>query len=299
VGDRIRSPLNWDLPPRRPGSSSSHDLQALRSIISDSLDPSPAGVEEDELTLGDVPCVVCGAEGSKATLLWFHGGGFRLGSSHHSAAFGRRLAAATSARVVLVDYALAPEHPFPAALYDAVEAFEEAQSRWPGALLLGGDSAGGGLAAALTVAVERTGATSPDGLILLSPWCDLTVSAPSYEANATTDSLFSASSATEAASLYLQGWDAADPLASPLHARLVGFPPTLILASTDEVLLDDAWRLSDALAGLGAEVTAHFVPGVPHVWPTLQHDHPASLAALEEIARFVTHWSDGAPPGSC
>jgi monoterpene epsilon-lactone hydrolase len=132
--------------------------------------------------------------------------------------------------------------------------------------------------------------------VLLSPWCDLTVSGSSYEANATTDPLFSAASATEASALYLQGWDAHDPLASPLLARITGFPSTLIFASTDEVLLDDALRLTDVLAGAGTEVAAHYVPGVRHVWPTLEPDHPASLAALQEIGRFVTRCSGGILP---
>jgi epsilon-lactone hydrolase len=289
VGDQRRSLVAKQLPPRRQGTPASRDLLALRSMISDALGPSPAGIVEDELTLGTVPCAVCEVENPRATFLWFHGGGFRLGSARQSTAFGERLATTTSARVVLVDYALAPEHPFPAALHDAVEAFEDARARWPGALVVGGDSAGGGLATALTAAVGRTGSASPDGLVLLSPWCDLTVSAPSYEANAMTDPLFSAASATEAAALYLQGWDARDPLASPLFARASGFPSTLIFASTEEVLLDDARRLTDLLAGAGTEVAAHYVPGVRHVWPTLEPDHPASLAALQEIERFVGH----------
>jgi len=255
------------------------------------LDLSLVGNKADALTLGDVPCVRCTGKNPGVTLLWFHGGGFRLGSAVQSAPFGVRLAAASAARVILVDYALAPEHPFPAALYDAVEAFEETRTRWPGALFVGGDSAGGGVAAALAVAAGRAGVRAPTGVILLSPWCDLTVSAASYKANASTDLLFSASAAAEAADLYLQDWDATDPLASPLHAQLDGFPPTLTFASTDEVLLDDARRLTESLADTGAEVTAHFVPGVQHVWPTLQPDDPTSVAALVEIGRFVTYWS--------
>jgi epsilon-lactone hydrolase len=297
MGNQHRSRFGWNLPPLRTGTPASGDLEALRSTMSDALDPLPTGTVQDELTLGEVPCVVCEVENPQATLLWFHGGGFRLGSARRSKTFGERLATATAARVVLVDYALAPEHPFPAALHDAVEAFEEAGARWPGALVVGGDSAGGGLATALTVAAERAGAASPAGLVLLSPWCDLTVSAPSYEANATTDPLFSAASATEASALYLQGWDAHDPLASPLLAKITGFPSTLIFVSTDEVLLDDTRRLTDVLANAGTEVAAHYVPGVRHVWPTLELDHPASLATLQEIGRFVTHCSGALLPG--
>ncbi len=285
-----------DLPPRRPGTPAARELQALRSMIAAALDPSPSGAAEDELTLGQVPCVICEVADPQATLLWFHGGGFRLGSARQSKAFGERLARATAARVVLVDYALAPERPFPAALHDAFAAFKGARARWPGAFILGGDSAGGGLATALTVAMEGAGSESSGGVVLLSPWCDLTVSAPSYTVNASTDPLFSAASATEAAALYLQGWDAHDPLVSPVLARITRFPSTLIFASTDEVLLDDSRRLTDVLVRASTDVTAHYVPGVQHVWPTLQQDHPASFTALSEISQFVTRCSRAVQP---
>jgi epsilon-lactone hydrolase len=244
-----------------------------------------------QMVIGGVPCVLCEPTSPAATLLWFHGGGFRYGSAVISARFGMRIAAATEARVVLVDYALAPEHPFPAALHDAVSVFTAALDRWPGTVFVGGDSAGGGLAVALGVAAGRVGAPLPMAEILLSPWCDLTISADSYESNGATDHLFSVSSAAEAADLYLQGWQSTDPLASPLFADLTGFPSTLVLASTDEVLLDDSLRLAGRLAAVRTDVAAHFVPGVQHVWPTLDPDAPASVAALAEVGRFVSPWT--------
>ena len=144
--------------------------------------------------------------------------------------------------------------------------------------------------------MEGAGSESSGGVVLLSPWCDLTVSAPSYTVNASTDPLFSAASATEAAALYLQGWDAHDPLVSPVLARITRFPSTLIFASTDEVLLDDSRRLTDVLVRASTDVTAHYVPGVQHVWPTLQQDHPASFTALSEISQFVTRCSRAVQP---
>jgi monoterpene epsilon-lactone hydrolase len=285
-----KPPRSGDIPPLRSGVPASDELRNRRSLMSAHVGAVPETSVVDEVFLGDVRSLVCDTQDPRATLLWFHGGGFRLGSADHSAPFGVRLAAATSSRVVLVDYALAPEHPFPAALHDAIHAFEDAERHWSDCLFVGGDSAGGGLAASLTLVLLRNGATSPRGVVLMSPWCDLMVTADSYAANAKSDPLFSASSASESAALYLQGWDATDPLVSPLRAQLAQFPPTLIFASTDEVLLDDARTLTSSLSDAGTEVTAHFVPGVNHVWPTLDPEHPASVAALEQIDHFVARW---------
>lgn len=229
----------------------------------------------------------CEPEHAVATVLWFHGGGYRLGSARNSTPFGVRLSVATGARVVLVDYALAPEHPFPAAVHDAAGAYEGARATWGEPLLVGGDSAGGGLALAVGAGASRAGVPPPTGTVVLSPWCDLTVTAASYASRAASDPLFSAAAARQAADLYLQGWPTEDPLASPLFAEDGALGPTMVLASTDEVLLDDARGLVDRLAGAGAEVWAHFAQGVPHVWPTLYPDLPASQAALEGIATFV------------
>jgi len=243
------------------------------------------GVSVTRQDVGGVPCLVCEPDSPETTCVWFHGGGFRVGSATSSAGFGQTLAVAGSVRVVLVDYRLAPEHPFPAALYDATAVYEDARVRW-GSLFACGDSAGANLALGLTIAATRRG-DPPEAMVLLSPWCDLTVTAISYETNSTTDQLFSASSARDAASLYLQGWDPTDPLASPLYGQLSGLPPTLIFASTDEVLVDDSRRLAQRLAESGSEVHLHLVPGVPHVWPVLDPNAESSRSALEVIVGFI------------
>ena len=277
---------SWGLPgPRSSGESPSPELVARRSAFV-AADRPPGGAVE-ERSFGGAPCVVCQTGLARATLLWFHGGGYRMGSATHSVPFGLRLAEATASRVVLVDYRLAPEHPFPAALHDAAAAYDALTGAWPEPLLVGGESAGGGLAAALVVAAGRAGRPSPAGAVLLSPWVDLTVTAPTYRSREVSDALFSAASAAEAAGWYLQGWPPDDPLASAAFADLQGFPPTALFASTDEVLLDDTRRLAHGLAEVGTEVVVHLVPGVPHVWPTLWPDDQRSVDALEEIARFV------------
>ncbi len=284
--------MDWDLPERRAGIEPPPDLVAQRATITARPVPSSLAVRVEPLDLGGVSAVVCAPEGAGGTLVWFHGGGFRLGTAQMSAAFGARLAEAAGVQVIAVDYALAPEHPFPAALHDAAAIYEAAQARWGEPVLVGGDSAGGGLAAALTGAAlgaRRRGGpiATPRGLVLLSPWLDLTVEAPSYESRAATDPLFSRQRALEAAQLYLQGWDPRDPLASPLFAELDGFPPTLLFAAAGEVLVDDALGLASRLAAAGVTVRTHLVADMQHVWPTIAPDHPESARAVEDIGRFV------------
>jgi acetyl esterase/lipase len=246
----------------------------------------PEGVEVCTTEVAGVPCTVCQPAVWATTIAYFHGGGYRLGSARGSTGFGQRLVQATGARVVLVDYRLAPEHPFPAALHDAT-AVVGALAAEPGALVLGGDSAGGGLAAAVAGAAGRSGRVQVAALVCLSPWADLRNVAASYTTRAATDELFSLASATAAAELYLQGHDPTDPLVSPVLADLATFPPTLVLASSAEVLLDDGVALTRGLAGAGVAVEAHLVPGLPHVWPTLLPDHPESARALAAIHRFL------------
>ena len=283
---------NWQFPAERDSTSPTpDDLVARRegaaAMLSGAL---TEGVRVVNADLGGVGCVVCEPAAPHANIVWFHGGGYRLGSAEGSKVFASRLASITSARVVMVDYRLAPEHPYPAAVVDAARVYEVvvADPAWNSVpTLVAGDSAGGGLALALAVACRDAGAAVPAGLVLLSPWADLRNEAESFRANAATDQLFSLASATEASRQYLQGHDPSDPYVSPVLADPAGLPPTLVLASTDEALRDDAIAVATLLAGARIAVELHLVPGTPHVWPTIFADHPATLPALEDIATFV------------
>jgi acetyl esterase/lipase len=193
---------------------------------------------------------------------------------------------------------LAPEHPYPAALHDAASVYELLQRDVSdGDVVLCGDSAGGGLALALALACRTARVEQPRGLVLLSPWVDLTISADTYKSRATSDELFSAAAAHEAAEAYLQGCEATEPFASPLWGHLGDLPPVLLFAGGDEVLLDDAVSLAARIAGAGGTVEAHFVAGMQHVWPTLFPALDASVTALEAIARFVGQTAAPATPG--
>jgi acetyl esterase/lipase len=274
------------LPPLRPGYPADAALLARRARMPAVWTPemlAPGIVATNEV-LGGIACLVCGSEG-EGTILYFHGGGYRLGAPAAWAGFASRLAAATGKRVVAPDYRLAPEYPLPAALYDAIAVYRAMLGDGE-APFVGGDSAGGGLAAALALACGDLSLPKPRGLILLSPWLDLTCGGEN-RAGDPDEAVFPRGAAVEAAAQYLQGHDPADRLASPLFGDLTGFPPVLLCASGAEYLLDDALALRTRLADAGARVEAHIRPGLPHVWPVLSPDSPEARLTLDAIARFT------------
>jgi acetyl esterase/lipase len=195
---------------------------------------------------------------------------------------------AAAATVYVVEYRLAPENPFPAGLHDAAAVYGHLLETGETDIVAAGDSAGGGLAAALTVAAAQAGLTRPSALVLMSPWLDLTCQAATYSSRAGTDQLFSLQSAEQASAMYLQGHDPTDPLASPVRAPLDGWPRCLIFASTDEVLLDDSLSFASGLALARVPVASYLEPGVPHAWPAVFPDLPASVAAVRTIGSFLS-----------
>jgi epsilon-lactone hydrolase len=281
--------MSWHLPPERAGVPAPESLTARRDGAAAMMADKPAapGTTAQDETIGGVGCVVCRPAAPTSTILYLHGGGYRLGAARSWTAFATSLAAAADTQVVIADYRLAPEHPFPAALHDAAAVFDALAADHVGPLLVAGDSAGGGLAIALTVAASQSGGPLPDGLIVLSPWVDLTLDSETFTTRAETDQLFPRDSAVEAAESYLQGADPRHPLASPLLADLGGFPKTLIFAGGAETLLGDGLALSAALVTAGTSVEAHFPAGMQHVWPTLFPDLPESIDAMAAMTRFI------------
>ena len=217
--------------------------------------------------------------------LYLHGGGYYVGGLATHAAFAARLGRALGGRVLFADYRLAPEHPFPAAFDDALDAWRKAASMARGPLMLAGDSAGGGLALAVCQAARYAHLLEPDRLILLSPWLDMTLSGDSLSANAATDSMLSPEILSKMRGLYLGDQDAADRRASPLFDANTQLPPTLVIYSQSEVLRDDATRLVARLRANGTPVTALPVAGMPHVFPLLA-TLPAAGRALAAIKKF-------------
>lgn len=235
-----------------------------------------------------IDCRPVGLAADAPTVLWLHGGGFRIASALAYRAYGSQLAKAIGCRIVLADYRLAPEHPYPAALDDAVTVY-----RWllatgtdPGRVVVAGDSAGGGLTASLGLRTLAEGPT-PAALVCCSPWVDLTLSGESYQANAATDLLFPRSSAEAAAPLYLADHDPTDPLVSPIFGAWAGAPPMLIQVGSIESLLDDARRLAEVAGSAGVQVALHVYEDMPHIWQMSYPAFPEAVEAVEEIASFV------------
>ncbi|HWD26985.1 MAG TPA: alpha/beta hydrolase [Rhizomicrobium sp.] len=222
-----------------------------------------------------------------------HGGGYVLGDPAGSRPFITDLARRLDCRVVSIDYRLAPENPFPAAVDDALAAYRALLlDHSPDALAVGGESAGGGLALALLLAAKEAGLPMPASVALVSPWVDLRCSAATFDSLAAADPLLTRRSLKEMGDAYLNGSDAANPFASPLFGNLEGLPPLLIHVGSEEVLLDDSRRLADLTSALGVPTTLAVWPEMIHVWHMFHPMLPEGAAAMGELAAFIQqHWN--------
>ena len=223
------------------------------------------------------------------TVVYFHGGGyFFCGLTTHRPTCAY-LAKTAQARVLSVDYRMAPENPFPAAVDDAVAWWKELlrQGVSPADVVFAGDSAGGGLALACLVASRDQGLPLPAGALLFSPWTDLSCSGDTMKTMAKADVMFNPHLLPEAAALYLNGRPATEPLASPLFADLRGLPELFIFASEHEILSADSTRLHDKARQQGVKSTLTVRPKLPHVWPTMLM-LPEARRDLKLSGEFVT-----------
>ena len=271
------------------------------AFVSGGRPPAPGqDVRTQDVRAAEVPCrwLTAGAGGDDSVVLYLHGGGYQIGSlvSHHN--IMARLAKAGGCRVLGVDYRLAPEHRFPAALDDAVAAY-----RWlldgglaPENIAVCGDSAGGGMAVALLTLLRDRGLPLPAAAVAMSPWADMAVRGDSYERNAAADPVTRRATMELMARTYLgRHGDAADPLASPVHADLAGLPPLLIQVGEREVLLDDAVTLADAVRKAGGAVTLNVWPGMIHTFQLFTGRLDEADAAIDEAARFIRARVDPTP----
>lgn len=225
---------------------------------------------------------------TKRVLLYLHGGGYCLGSPNTHRGLAARLAIAARARVLLVDYRLAPEHPFPAALEDALAAYH-----WlleigtaPNQISIGGDSAGGGLTLATAIRLREDRAPLPAALICLSPWVDLTFSGESIRTLAERDPILHWRT-LPSVHYYTGDYPANHPLISPLFADLRHLPPTLIHVGSEEILLDDARRLAEKMKAAGVKVHLEIWPGMWHVFQVFAPLIPEAQQSIEKIGAFI------------
>ena len=251
----------------------------------------PADVKVESLEISGVSCEWISFADSSAdrAMVYFHGGGYIVGGfdSHHGIAW--RLAKASGLKVLLVDYRLAPENPFPAAVEDATACY-----RWlldegylPEQLMIGGDSAGGGLAVAVLVNIKNLGLSQPSAAVLMSPWVELTVSGDSMDGNAKADPMLSRAALEFFAKNYLGDLDRKATLASPLFADLSGLPPMLIHVGSTEVLRSDAERLVEKIKQANGNAVLEIWPAMPHVFQLLAGWIPEGKDAVEKLGSFM------------
>jgi epsilon-lactone hydrolase len=275
-------------------------IQELRAGFEQfpSLFPVPADIERESVDTGAIPGEWLSAPGVSKdhVLYWLHGGGYCIGSISTHRELAGRISRASGARTLLVDYRLAPEHPFPAALDDAVAGY-----RWllgtgvdPSRLVIGGDSAGGGLTVATLVSLRDAGDPLPAAAVCVSPWTDLEGLGESMTTKAEVDPMVRREGLLRMAAAYHGETSAQDPLVSPIHADLSGLPPLLIQVGTWETLLDDSNRLYERAKADGVDVTLEPWDEMIHVWHFFAAMVPESQQAIDRIGAYVRE-KTGAP----
>jgi monoterpene epsilon-lactone hydrolase len=229
-----------------------------------------------------------GAQQSDRTLLYLHGGGYVLGSIETHRSMVTRLCNFAGIRGLIIDYRLAPEHPYPSAIEDAETAYDyliENDVR-PDKMLLAGDSAGGGLSLALMQKLREHGKAQPKAVALLSPWTDLTISGRSHKERAERDPMIDVERMPQAIDWYCPNQDKKNPLISPVFADLTGLPPMFVQVGSEEVLFDDSTRLVENAEKAGVEAELQIWPDLPHVHQIAHRFVPEAKAALRDIAGF-------------
>jgi acetyl esterase/lipase len=262
--------------------------------------PIADGCTIESLDLSGVPAerIAHPAARPGKTLLYLHGGGHVMGSLKTHRHFVSRLAIAARVTAFHIDYRLAPEHPYPAAIDDAMKAYRRilADGVAPQNLVVGGESAGGNLAAALLLKAREEGLPQPGGLYLLSPWLDMTTTGESYDKVGERDIIITREGIELVAAAYLGGADD-NAFTSPVRADIAGLPPMLIQVGSEELLLSDSLVFASRAAMSGIEVKLHVWPEMPHAWPLFHPFIRAGLAAIAEAGQWMQHRLAPGPTG--
>ena len=298
---RVRGPLrpSWDLPFETwvtvlrgyARQSIRLPLAVQRRIAEGFVRPvQPGGMSYEKVRAGGVPAEWFRPEGcdESRVVLYLHGGGYSIGSIDTHRGPVSRLCRSAGSRGLVIDYRLAPEHPFPAQLDDALAAY-----RWlldsrvqPSRIVVAGESAGGGLTLSLLLSLREARIPMPAAAVCVSPWLDLEMRGESMKANARYDYL-SREILAAYASRFVGAGDLRNPLANAQHADLRGLPPLLVLAGGAEVLLDDARAFAARAREAGVEVTLEVEPDMVHAWIVFSSAFASSRATLDRIARYV------------
>jgi acetyl esterase/lipase len=270
--------------------SVSEQRRLLRELTS--AQPLPADVTVTAAELGGVPTAEVTVDGiePRHVVLYFHGGVYVLGDAVQAAGLAAQVGRRTGAKVISVDYRLAPEHPYPAAVDDALATYEALldNGTTPSDIVFAGESAGGGLAVATLVNARDHGLPLPAATFAMSPYADLTLAGATMDAKRDADPLLSRENLQARIPDYTAGQDPGLGLISPIFADLSGLPPLLIQAGTHEVLLDDAIRLARQAATADVEVTLDITAGVPHVFQAYYSILDEAAAALDRAGQFLS-----------
>jgi acetyl esterase/lipase len=272
------------------GSDVNEQRRLLRELTS--TQPLPPGVTVTAGELGGVPTAEIMIDGiePRHVVLYFHGGVYAVGDAFQAAGLAAQIGRRTDATVISVDYRLAPEHPYPAAVDDALAAYEAllGNGTAPSDIVFAGESAGGGLAVATLVNARDHGLALPAAAYVMSPYVDLTLAGATIDTKSKADPLLSRELLQPRVTDYTAGHDPALGLISPVFADLTGLPPLIIQAGTHEVLLDDAVRLARQAATADVEVTLDVTPGVPHVFQAYSPILDEAAAALDRAGQLLS-----------
>jgi len=276
----------------RPRPEVTQEVIDRQRKMMDDIDrlPRPRGVEYIDTLIGGIPAIVATPTGStpERHLLYIHGGAFVVGSPKSHIAMAAVLAKLANATATVVEYRLAPEHLYPAAVDDCLAAYRALITDVdPATVTIAGDSAGGNGALATLVALRDAGDPLPGACYLLSPWTDLTGSGETIVTHAGIDPMFIEPDIAGAGRVYAGDTPLDDPGVSPLFADLGGLPPLLIQTGLDEVLLSDSTRLAERARAAGVDVTLDLAPGMWHVYQSFVRAVPESREALTRAAVFI------------
>lgn len=272
------------------------DVPTLRAAFAEVMAQLPVApdIQQRNVEIGGIPGVEVTVQdtvqGAERMILYFHGGVYVIGSATSSVGLVGDLVRRTGGRAITLDYRLAPEDPYPAALDDACAAYKDllAQGIAPSQIALVGESAGGGLAVATLLTLRDAGVPLPSCAYVMSPYVDLTLSGATLIEKSALDPLLTPEGLRARVADYVGGADAADPLISPIFGDLNGLPPLLIQAGSHEVLLSDAVRLAGRAAVCDVPVTLEVTPGVPHVFQAYSGLLDEAGAALDRAAAFLS-----------
>jgi acetyl esterase/lipase len=276
-----------------PPFSGALDVEAMRAAIEGFMGSAklPADVRYEPTTAGGVCAewAMAGSASAERAVLYLHGGGYVIGSPASHRVLVGDLSRASGARMLSLDYGLAPEAPFPAAVRDAVSGYRYLLGLGiaPSRIAIAGDSAGGGLTVAALLALRDAGDPLPAAGVCLSPWLDLTLSGESMTTKAGEDPLVTRDGLAQMAALYLGGADPRAPLASPLFADLDGLPPLLVQVGTAETLLDDSVRFAARARAAGVDVELEPWEEMIHVWHSFATMIPEGKRAIARIGEYL------------